>query len=173
MTENFKEVCPEIDHRACVRHISANFKDSGHRGKALKDKLWAAASAYTVFEFDAHMAKLKKLSPPAYDYLSKIPTATWSRSKFTTNPRSNLIVNNLLESFNFYILDARDKPILTMLDTIRRKLMRRFQVNRASIAKMSGKLCPKIQVKVDKAGVKVSEYLLLYTGEGMYEVDYR
>ncbi|GMY19867.1 hypothetical protein FCV25MIE_15109, partial [Fagus crenata] len=56
-----------------------------------------------------------------------------------------------------------------MLDTIRRKLMRRFQVNRASIAKMSGKLCPKIQVKVDKAGVSASEYLLLYSGEGMYK----
>ena len=173
MTESFKKVFPEIDHRACVRYIYLNFRDSGHRGKALKNKLWAAASAYTEFEFDAHMAELKKLSPPAYDYLSKIPTATWSRSKFTTNPRSNLIVNNLLESFNFYILDARDKPILTMLDTIRRKLMRRFQVNRASIAKMSGKLCHKIQVKVDKAGVKASEYLLLYSGEGMYEVDCR
>jgi hypothetical protein len=173
LTESFKKVWPEIDHRACVRHIYANFRDSGHRGKALKDKLWAAASAYTEFEFDAHMAELKKLSPPAYDYLSKIHVATWSRSKFTTNPRSDLIVNNLSECFNSYILDARDKPILTMLDTIRRKLMRRFQVNRTSIAKMSGKLCSKIQVKVDKAGVKASECLLLYFGEGKYEVDYR
>uniref|UniRef100_A0A2N9HBF3 SWIM-type domain-containing protein n=1 Tax=Fagus sylvatica TaxID=28930 RepID=A0A2N9HBF3_FAGSY len=158
---------------ACVRHIYANFRDSGHRGKALKDKLWAAASAYTEFEFDAHMAELKKLSPPTYEYLSKIPVATWSRSKFTKNPKSDLIVNNLSECFNSYILDARDKPILTMLDTIRRKLMRRFQVNRASIAKMSGKLCPKIQVKVEKAGVKASECLLMYSGEGKYEVDYR
>jgi hypothetical protein len=173
LTENFKEVCPEIDHRACVRHIYTNFRDSVHRGKALKDKLWAVASTYTVFEFDAHMAELKKLSPPAYEYLSKISIATWSRSKFSTNPKSDLIVNNLLECFNSYILDARDKPILTMLDTIRRKLMRRFQVNRASIAKMSGKLCPKIQVKVDKAEVKASECLLLYSGEGKYEVDYR
>uniref|UniRef100_A0A2N9J5M7 CCHC-type domain-containing protein n=1 Tax=Fagus sylvatica TaxID=28930 RepID=A0A2N9J5M7_FAGSY len=118
--------------RACVRHIYANFRDSGHRGKALKDKLWAAASAYTEFEFDAHMAELKKLSPLAYEYLSKILVAMWSR-----------------------------------------KLMRRFQVNRASIAKMSGKLCPNIQVKVDKAGVKASECLLMYSGEGKYEVDYR
>ena len=45
-----------MDHRACVRHIYANFRDSGYRGKALKDKLWGAASAYTKFEFDAHMA---------------------------------------------------------------------------------------------------------------------
>jgi hypothetical protein len=70
-------------------------------------------------------------------------------------------------------LDARDKPILTMLDTIGRKLMRRFQVNRASIAKMSEKLCPKIQVKVEKADIKTSECLLMYSGEGKYEVDYR
>uniref|UniRef100_A0A2N9ILE3 SWIM-type domain-containing protein n=1 Tax=Fagus sylvatica TaxID=28930 RepID=A0A2N9ILE3_FAGSY len=127
---------------------------------------------YTEFEFDAHMAELKKLSPPAYEYLSKIPVATWSRSKFTKNPKSDLIVNNLSECFNSYILDARDKPILTMLDTIRRKLMKRFQVNRASIAKMSGKLCPNIQVKVEKAGFKASECLLMYSGEGKYEVDY-
>ena len=82
-------------------------------------------------------------------------------------------MNSLSECFNSYILITRDKPILILLDTIRRKLMRRFQVNRASIAKMSGKLCPKIQVKVDKAGVKASECLLLYSGEGKYEVDYR
>ena len=162
-----------MDHRACVRHIYANFRDSGHRGKALKDKLWGATSSYTEFEFDAHMAELKKLSPPAYEYLSKIPVTTWSRSKFTKNLKSDLIVNNLSECFNSYILDARDKPILTILDTIRRKLMRRFQVNRASIAKMSEKLCPKIQVKVKKAGVKAIEYLLMYSGEGKYKVDYR
>ncbi|GMY12908.1 hypothetical protein FCV25MIE_08147 [Fagus crenata] len=101
------------------------------------------------------MAELKKLSPPAYEYLSKIPVATRSRSKFTKNPKSDLIVNNLSECFNSYILDARDKPILTMLDTIRRKLMRRFQV------------------KVKKVRVKASECLLMFAGEGKYEVDYR
>ncbi|GMY31961.1 hypothetical protein FCV25MIE_27203 [Fagus crenata] len=162
-----------MDQRTCVRHIYANFRDSDHRGKALKDKLWAAASAYTEFEFDAHMAELKKLLPPAYEYLSKIPVATWSRSKFTKKPKCDLIVNNFSECFNSYILDVRDKPILTMLDTIRMKLMRSFQVNRASIAKMSEKLCPKIQVKVDKAGVKANECLLMYSREGKYEVDYR
>jgi hypothetical protein len=53
LTKSFKEVCPDMDHRVCVRHIYVNFRDSNHRGKALKDKLWAAASAYTKFEFDA------------------------------------------------------------------------------------------------------------------------
>ena len=65
-----------MDHRACVRHIYANFRDSGHREKVLEDKLWAFTSAYIEFEFDAHMAELKKLSPPTYEYLSKILVAT-------------------------------------------------------------------------------------------------
>ena len=35
------------DHRFCVRHLYANYRDSGYKGLALKDKLWAAAIAYT------------------------------------------------------------------------------------------------------------------------------
>jgi hypothetical protein len=77
-----------------------------------------------VVGFGLPMAELKKLSPLAYDYLSKIPVVTWSKSKFTTNPKSDLIVNNLSGCFNSYILDVRDKLILTVLDKIRRKLMR-------------------------------------------------
>ena len=46
-------------------------------------------------------------------------------------------------------------------------------MNRTSIAKMSGKLRLKIQVKVEKARVKASECLLMYFGEKKYEVDYR
>ena len=91
--------------------------------------------------FQVNRASITKMSGKLF---SKIHVVTWSRSKFSTNPKSDLIVNNLSECFNSYILDARDKPILTMVDTIRRKLMRRFQVNKASIAKMSEKLCSKI-----------------------------
>jgi hypothetical protein len=34
------------DHRVCVRHLWANFRDEGHRGVALKDMLWVVACAY-------------------------------------------------------------------------------------------------------------------------------
>ena len=71
------------------------------------------------------MAELKKLSPPAYDYLSKIDAAMWFRSQFTKTPKSDLIVNNLSKCFNSYIMEARDKPIVTMIETIRWKLTRR------------------------------------------------
>ena len=76
------------------------------------------------------MDELKKLCPKAYEYLDNVDPSMWSRSYFTDHSKSDLLVNNLSESFNSYILDARDKPIVTMIEKIRRKLMRRFQLKR-------------------------------------------
>jgi predicted SprT family Zn-dependent metalloprotease len=36
---------PGIDHRFCVRHLHANFKGKGFKGKEFKDALWGAARA--------------------------------------------------------------------------------------------------------------------------------
>ncbi|KAL0416603.1 UNVERIFIED_CONTAM: hypothetical protein Slati_3492200 [Sesamum latifolium] len=42
------------------------------------------------------------------------------------------------ESFNSYILDAREQPIIDIFETIRRKLMTRIQVKREGIEKYDG-----------------------------------
>jgi hypothetical protein len=118
-------VVPFADHRICVRHLYANFRDEGYRGVALKEKLWACATSYTEFEFRQHMEELKKINKDAFEYLDKIDPSGWSRAWFTTNTRCDLLVNNISECFNSYILKARDKPILTMLEMIRKQLMRR------------------------------------------------
>jgi hypothetical protein len=59
-------VFPGGDHRFCVRHLYANYRDSGHRGLVLKDKLWAAAAAYIEADFFTEMKELKNISvtPP-------------------------------------------------------------------------------------------------------------
>lgn len=46
------------------------------------------------------------------------------------------MVNNMSESFNAYLLEAQDKPIITMIEIIRRKLMRRYQLKRDGVQKM-------------------------------------
>src|SRR4051812_37892198 len=45
------------------------------------------------------------------------------RHAFDTNCKTYLVVNNLSEVFNRYILDVRKKPIRTMLTGIKNKLM--------------------------------------------------
>ena len=55
-----------------------------------------------------------------------------------------MLVNNICENFNKCILDAREKPILGLLEKIRVYLMVKMQYNREKANKWEGKLCPKI-----------------------------
>ena len=49
-----------------------------------------------------------------------------------------------------YILEARDKPILTMFEEIRMKLMKRMYMKRKVAEKYIGSICPKIVKKLEK-----------------------
>ena len=55
---------------------------------------------------------------------------TWARHAFDTNCKTDLVVNNLSEVFNKYILDVRRKPIRTMCDGIKDKQMVRWHMKR-------------------------------------------
>jgi len=68
-------------------------------------------------------------------------------------------------------LKARDKPILTMLEMIRKQLMRRYQLKRDGISKLEGKLCPRIVEKLEAVGEAASNCLSRYSGDGMFEVE--
>ncbi|XP_077251779.1 uncharacterized protein LOC143891003 [Tasmannia lanceolata] len=129
LAETFEDILPNADHRFCIRHMYNNFK-AEFKGKILKDTMWAAAYVSTPIEFQRHMTEMEKLDKQAHAYLKKINPTLWSRSAFNPRQKCNLLVNNLSETFNAFILPARDKPILTMLETIRRLLMGRFQKQR-------------------------------------------
>ncbi len=93
---------------------------------ALKDKLRTAAATYTEAEWTREMEELKSISPDAYEYLSNIDPSTWSRAWFSTFPKCDLIVNNLSECFNAWILKQRDLPIILLLEMLRKKLLKRY-----------------------------------------------
>ncbi|KAK8697382.1 hypothetical protein V6N13_113533 [Hibiscus sabdariffa] len=50
---------------------------------------------------------------------------------------------------HFFILEARDKPILIMMETIRTKIMQRIAKKQSQAEKFVGPLCPKIQKKLE------------------------
>jgi hypothetical protein len=68
------------------------------------------------------MEELKGISPDAYDYLSKIDLGTWSRAWFSTFPKCDLIVNNLSECFNAWVLKQGDLPIISLMEMLRKKI---------------------------------------------------
>ncbi|BFG28965.1 hypothetical protein CerSpe_152390 [Prunus speciosa] len=114
------------EHRHCVRHLHNNFKLASHTGVALKQRLWAAARATTLPVFEVKMEQMLGQFEAAYKWLEERPTAYWNRSHFSTVPKCDILLNNLCECFNVAILEARDKPIVTLLERIRTYLMLRM-----------------------------------------------
>jgi hypothetical protein len=61
-----------------------------------------------------------------------------------------MLLNNICETFNSKIVVARTKPVMTILETIRRYLTTRIQKNRDAMLKYQGLICPRIQEKLQK-----------------------
>lgn len=90
---------------------------------------------------------------------------------FLVNKKSNAnCVLTYLVLFCSYILDAREMPIKSMLDQIMWKLTNRIVGKQREAEKWTGRLCPKIQKKLDKyvewaKNCRVQEY-----GQGVFKV---
>jgi hypothetical protein len=161
-----------VEYHTCVRHLYANFKTAGHRGIRLKDMIWNATSFYTQIEFQYAMEEMKKVSEPAYNYLAKINPSSWCRGWFNTMAKSDLVHNSYAECFNSWILDYRQLTILSMLEGIINKLIRRYVRKRELIAAMEeGSLGPKIVEKLEKENDGASYCWCTYAGEGIFEVE--
>ena len=130
----------------------------------MNDKLWDVVAAYIEVEFHKKMDELKHISKDIYNYLSKIDPSSWSRAWFNSFPKYNLLVNNLCEYFNAYILNTRDMSIISMLEMIRNKLMKRYQTKRDDIRTMTGRFCPRVVAKLDEIGQIVRHYYSTYSG---------
>ncbi|XVF72527.1 hypothetical protein PTKIN_Ptkin12aG0128400 [Pterospermum kingtungense] len=92
------------------------------------------------------MDEIKEKHPEAYEWLLDKPPHQWSRSHFSIRPKCDVLLNNLCESFNIFILDTRDKPILSMLENIRCKLMKKFYMKRFVAEKYEGLICFRIRI---------------------------
>jgi hypothetical protein len=102
----------------------------------------AASYAFHKNQFDVAMDNLKEESEEAWKWLSAIPVHTWARHAFDTCCKTDLVVNNLSEVFNRYILDVRKKPIRTMIEGIKNKLMTRMHEKRECGAKALWEITP-------------------------------
>ncbi|KAH0654110.1 hypothetical protein KY289_031788 [Solanum tuberosum] len=171
LIEAFDLVLPGVSHRFCVRHLHNNFKRAGYSGMALKNALWKAASATTIDRFDACMTDLFELDKDAYAWLSAKVPSEWSRSHFSPLPKCDILLNNQCEVFNKFILDARDKPIVKLLETIRHLLMTRINSNREKAEKWNlNDICPTIKKKLAKTMKKAANYIPQRSNMWNYEV---
>ena len=71
------------------------------------------------------MDKLKKLGNKIFEDLLHYEKTTWCKAYFKEHSKCDIVENNMCETFNSWILVARHKAIITMLEEIRHKIMDR------------------------------------------------
>ncbi|GAA0186549.1 hypothetical protein LIER_33837 [Lithospermum erythrorhizon] len=150
------ELLPRVGHRNCVQHIYRHFKRH-HGSQLLRDKVWASVRASTKSRFHNAMLDLKKTDSIAHTWIENNvgKPEHWCKAFFSLEVQTHMLCNNLSESFNSFILSARDKPIITILERIRRLCMKRIKNRRLAIGTKPGPFCPRIN--------KILERQLLHT----------
>ncbi|KAG5570004.1 hypothetical protein H5410_059770 [Solanum commersonii] len=129
LIEVVKNILPNAMHRFCVRHIEANWRKKGKRSKMMTKVLWWCAWSTYKEELDDYLKTLDQLSEEAKDHLLHFAIQTWCRVFFDTICKNNKVENNLVESFNSWILEARHKSIIGMLEDKRINVMTKFVKN--------------------------------------------
>nr|KAJ0210942.1 hypothetical protein LSAT_V11C400185680 [Lactuca sativa] len=108
LVEAVKDILPNVEHMQCVRHVYANFKKA-YTGLEFKKLFWSASMSCVESDFTRHMETVKKLSPSAHEYLMSKQLQTWGYA-------CEAAENGISECFNSIIVDARKKPLITMLE---------------------------------------------------------
>ena len=76
------------------------------------------------------MEEMVAINILAVKWFDDKPLSQWSRAYFSTYPKCDILLNDVCECFNSKILDAREKPIIEMLELLRLYMMQRMQQNR-------------------------------------------
>ncbi|XP_074341298.1 uncharacterized protein LOC141678802 [Apium graveolens] len=166
-----KELLPRAEHRLCKRHLYNNFRKRFPQG-TVKHCFWTAACATYPALFHKAMEMLLRISKKAHEELDNLDPNSWSKAFFQKHSFADNVENNMSECFNNWIINERFMPLLTMIQDIHFKIMRRIRVNREQMCSSDQVICPRIKAKLD-AAVKLSrKWQATWDGESKYMVRY-
>jgi len=100
LIQALEELMPGLEHRYCVKYLHANLKRKCFKGKEYIDALWGAARAPNEIQFKYYLKVIKGMDQGAYNYLEKVNPKMWSRHAFRMSSCTDILLNNINESFN-------------------------------------------------------------------------
>ena len=86
--------------------------------------------------------------------------------------KCGVVVNNMVETFNNYIMRARSKHLIVMLEEIRIVLVKRLVTKREEANKWACLLYPKIQKLLEKEKEQVSKCTIIISTITLFHVSY-
>lgn len=164
-------VLPRAEHRHCARHVFALWHRT-YKGDDLKLLFWTIAKAYNLADYNDALEKLETLHPDAATAFKGYNPKLFCRAFLDTSVKTDAITSNMAETFNGYIINARTKHLIYMLEEIRAALMQRLVQKRIEMQKCTSVLCPNIQKKLEKEKDKAAHCDVMPSTESLFNVGY-
>ncbi|XP_027921419.1 uncharacterized protein LOC114179318 [Vigna unguiculata] len=167
ITDGVRRMFPSSSHAFCMRHltesISKEFKNS-----RLVHLLWKAAYATTTIAFKEKIAEIEEVSPEAAKWLQHFDPSQWALVHFKGTRFGHLSSN--IDEFTKWILDARELPIIQVMERIHSKLKTEFDDRRLKSSSWCTVLAPSAEKLMNEAINRASIYQVLRSDEVEFEV---
>ncbi|XP_021729409.1 uncharacterized protein LOC110696431 [Chenopodium quinoa] len=156
--------------RYCCKHLVKNGKKP-FPGPLMFSLFWRACGAYSEFTFKKAMEQLHKVNPAALIWLSKAgDQSAWTKHKFNEAIKCDVNKSNFVESFNATLGMERARPVLTLLEGIRRTTMVWMCTRKQASANwIDDDICPSIKARL-KVITQESKCCKAYPNADGYEV---
>ncbi|KAG9440663.1 hypothetical protein H6P81_020828 [Aristolochia fimbriata] len=162
-----KRKFPSASHGFCMRHLSESIGKE-FKNSRLVQLLWKAAYSITTFGFKERMAEIEEVSADAAGWIQQISPARWAVAYFEGCRYGHLSSN--IEEFNRWILEARELPIIQVIERIHSKLMAEFSERREKSMLWNTVLAPSAEKRMSEAMSCASGYQVLRSDEFEFEV---
>ncbi|KAL5571202.1 hypothetical protein UlMin_020799 [Ulmus minor] len=146
LVQAVQAILPHCSHRMCCHHILKNFQ-TRHRQAGLTRIFWEAAKAPNVYEFQAAMKNIKTESKDAFEWLDQLEVRSWAFHAMDPRVKCDHVTSNFVESFNAWVGEDRYKPPITMLETIRSKILNLIYTRQQTAGRWNQHLTPDVYAK--------------------------
>ncbi|XP_050238213.1 uncharacterized protein LOC126687699 [Mercurialis annua] len=139
---------PHAEHRNCARHVYCNWKKE-FKGQTLKNMFWRVARSTYEAAAKINLDAMMEENGAAHADIIRRDLKKFCKLYMSTRPKSDMIDNNVCETFNGYIVKARAMHIIEMLEEIRCALMRRFHTKLTAMSGVTDSICPRIRQRLE------------------------
>ncbi|PIA25045.1 hypothetical protein AQUCO_13300032v1 [Aquilegia coerulea] len=162
-----KRKFPSAFHGICMRHltdsVSKEFKNS-----RLVHLIWKAAYSMTTMGYKEKMGEIEEISAEAAKYIQQILPSRWAVAYFEGKRFGHLSTN--IEEFNKWVHDARELPIIQVIERIHSKLISEFDERRKKGLSCMSILAPSAETRILDAISGSSTLQVLRSDEVEFEV---
>ncbi|KAK1257238.1 hypothetical protein QJS04_geneDACA024221 [Acorus gramineus] len=116
------------------------------------------------------MEKIEKVNPNGYNWLKNVPPHEWARWAFDRHVKNQDTCKNFSKSFDNWILNGREKSIISLIESIRLSWMAKIHSRRSRYTEDLGLVCPKIQDVLEKNRLNSRVGHLISVGNDEFEV---